>query len=109
MIDSQLRQVMTPACSVFHGLNTVDYFRDFSVDHVISELRIKAPDAFHLFCQLGNCDRVDSPESSHDLHVKCVSSLTTLLKCRSIKVLGVQLLLTFMLIAQATSKQVGCK
>ena len=59
-----------------------------------------------LLCLIGKTDRHDDPDHAQVTQLQSDSSLLNLLKCRSIKVLGVQLLLMFMLNAQATSKQV---
>ena len=99
VIDSQVQQVMNPSHSVYHGPDTLEHFHSFSVDGVISELRTHAPDVFRLFNLIGKSDRHDDPENARITQLKSISSLLTLLKCRSVKVLGVQLLLTFMLIA----------
>ena len=63
-----------------------------------------------LVMQLGQTDRYTSdlsgsaPFNSGEL--KALMSLFTLVKCRSTKVLGIQLLITFMLIARSASRQV---
>ena len=64
----------------------------------------QAPDVYHLFRRLARKGIDDSDENTDAL--KPVIALCTLLKGRSIRVLGVQLLLMFMLIARATSKQI---
>ena len=107
VIDSQIHQAMNPTHSVYHGPDTLDHFHSFSVDGVISELRSHAPDVFRLFSLIGKTDGHDDSDIATVTQLKAISSLVSLLKCRSVKVLGVQLLLTFMLIARATSKQVN--
>ena len=99
--------MMNSARSAYHGPDTVDHFYSFSIDCVISELQTHAPDIFRLFNLIGNVDRHEDAEHTKVAHLQSVSSLLNLLKCRSVKVLGVQLLLTFMLIARATNKQVS--
>ena len=91
---------------MYHGPDTLQHFQSFSIDEVLREIRTHAPDVLHLFQVIGKPDRHDDPEVARVSQIMLVSSMATLLKCRSIKVLGAQLLLTFMLIARATSKQV---
>ena len=55
---------------------------------------------------LGQTNRHDKgDELAPHSQLRVMTSLTTLLKCRSIQILGVQLLLTIMLIAHSTRKQ----
>ena len=59
-----------------------------------------------LIYQLRNCSRHEGDkddEHSHAATLKSVTALSTLLKCCSVKVLGLQLFLSIMLIARATS------
>ena len=105
-VESQVQCLLNPSREVYHGPDTLQNFQTFSVDEVLSEIRTHAPEVLHLFQVIGKPDRHDDPETTRISQITLISSLVTLLKCRSIKVLGVQLLLTFMLIARATSKQV---
>lgn len=107
LLENQLQQVMNSSRSVYHGPDSVAHFDSFSIDGVISELRTHCPDVFQLFNALGRIERCDDPCSAQVAQLRSVSSLLTIIKCRSVKVLGVQLLLTFMLIARATCKQVN--
>ena len=107
VLESQLQQVMNPAHPVYHGPDTVAHFDSFSIDGIINDLRMHCPDVFRLFNTLGTVDRCNDTSSTQVSQLKAVTSLLALLKCRSVKVLGTQLLLTFMLIARATNKQVN--
>ena len=107
VLVSQVQLMMNSARSAYHGPDTADHFHSFSIDHVISELHTHAPDVFRLFNIIGNADRHEDAEHAKVAQLQCVSSLLNLLKCRSVKVLGVQLLMTFMLIARATNKEVS--
>ena len=98
--------MMNLARSAYHGPDTVDHFYSFSIDHVISELHTHASDVFRLFNLIGKVERHEDSEHTKVAQLQSVSSLLNL-KCRSVKVLEVQLLLTFMLIARATNKQVS--
>ena len=107
-LNEQMSQLLCPDFSVFHGPNTIDHFHQFSVDAVIAELQSNAP--AELFTVLGQSSRHSEADHLAKLsQLRVMSSLTTLLKCRSVQALGVQLLLTFMLIARSTSKQVYTK
>ena len=109
-LNEQMSRLLCPDLSVFHGPNTVDHFHQFSVDAVIAELQSNAPDLYELFTVLGQSSRHSEADNLAKLsQLRVMSSLTTLLKCRSVQALGVQLLLTFMLIARSTSKQVYTK
>ena len=105
-LECQVQQLMHSSRAVYHGPDTLEHFDSFSIDGVISEIRTYAPDLLHLLHVIGWVDRHENPDISRVAQLQVLSSLTTLLKCRSVRVLGVQLLLTFMLIARATSKQV---
>ena len=101
-----------PSNAAYHGPDTVEHFDEFSMDTVVSECKEYAPDLLKLLMRLGQTDRfvpVSDASSSNRYNVaelKALMSLFTLIKCRSKKVLGIQLLLTFMLIARSASRQV---
>ncbi len=101
--------VMHPGNAVYHGSDSITHFDTFSVDTVVTEFKQFTPDLLQLFKSLGRCQQhvhdTDQPLELDD--VKVATSLCTLMKCRSVKVLGLQLLLTFILSARATSKQVS--
>ena len=102
-LQSQMLAVLRPEHQVYHGPNTIENFQTFSIETVVSELQCHAPDAFQLLKSLS--DQKD--EESVTLHnLRIVTALVAILKNRSVRLLGVQLLLTFTLIARATSKQV---
>ena len=102
-----MSQPLQADLSANHGPNTVNHFEEFSIDVVIAELKRNAPDVHKLFSILGQTNRHDDGDDLKRLsQLRVMTSMTTLLKCRSVKVLGVQLLIVFMLIARSTSKQV---
>lgn len=107
VIENQVAKLMNPAHCVHHGPDTLDHMEKFSLDAIITEIRAHAPDVFRLINVIGGSDRLADSDITQVTQLRSVSSLLTLLKCRSVKVLGVQLLLTFMLIARATSRQVN--
>lgn len=105
--DTQMSQLLQADLSVHHGPNTVNNFEEFSVDAIFEELRRYAPDVYKLFCTIGQTSlHNEEDELSRLSQLRVMTSMTTLLKCRSVQVLGVQLLIAFMLIARSTSKQV---
>ena len=103
-LQSQMSVVMHPNHQVNHGPNTVENFHNFSIESVISELQSHAPDVFQLLKSLGTLSNQEDEGGHHTL--KAVIALVALLKSRSVPILGLQLLLTFTLIARATNKQV---
>ena len=108
-LDVQMHRALHTSNAIFHGLNSIEHFESFSLERVLQELHEYAPDVLSLFSALARIDRHDEDQdSSHLSQLRVVTALCTLLKGRSTKVLGIQLLITFMLVARATSKQVRC-
>ena len=93
---------MNPHHLVFHGPDTVEHLEHFSIDDVVSEFKQHAPDLHEVFQSLGK-----SSDDDPNREIKIFTSLCTLIKSRSKKVLGLQLLISFMLLARSTSKQVS--
>ena len=106
-LELEMDGLLNPRNDVFHGPNTIEHFKSFSVDNVLAEIRHQAPNVYHLLHRLAR-KRIDDSDENID-SLKPVVAICTLLKGRSVRILGVQLLLTFMLIARATSKQVKKK
>ena len=102
----QMQTLLRPDKETCHGPDTVHHFETFSLDAVIAELHAHAPDVVQLFQQLGRCDRFSDDELLRTSELRSMTALCTLLKSRSVKLLGIQLLISFMLIGRATSKQV---
>ena len=84
------------------ALTTVEHLEHFSIDGVISEFKQHAPYLHEVFQSLGK-----SSDDDPNREIKIITSLCTLIKSRSKKVLGLQLLISFMLLARSTSKQVS--
>ena len=105
-LDDQMQTLLRPDKMTSHGPDTVLHFRSFSLDAVIAELHAHAPDVVQLFQQLGRGDRFSDDQLLRTGQLRSMTALCTLLKSRSVRVLGVQLLISFMLIGRATSKQV---
>ena len=104
-LKAQMRALTVPSHSTYHGPDTVGHLDTFSVDNIIAEFRQHCPDILALLQCLGNSSVDDDPSKQ----AKIITCLSTLMKCYSKKVLGVQLMTSFMLLARATSKQVQCE
>lgn len=100
---SELDTLTQPHNSVFHGPDTVQHLQTFSIENLISEFTQLAPHLYELLIKLGQ-GRYQFQATGPSM--KAIMALCTLIKGRSSKVLGLQMLITFMLIARATSKQV---
>ena len=100
--------------AVFHGPNTISHFEEFSLDKIRSEMKENAPLLFQLFNGLsrsdGNEDSPDSPQGTSDNQgdgdLKALTSVSVMLKSRSPRLLGLQLLIGMMLVGRATSRRV---
>lgn len=88
--------------AAYHGPDTVEHLERFSMDTITSDFVQYAPHLYQLLCQLGQ-GRCQSESRESNQAIMC---LCALMKGRSKMVLGMQLLITFMLIARATSRQV---
>jgi hypothetical protein len=105
-LSLEMNGLLTPHLSLYHGPNTIDNFNKFLMDELVGELTKLAPNLYKLFQDLGQTYRHAVDNESEGDNVMAVMSLCTLLKCRSQKVLGVQLLIALMLLARSTNKQV---
>ncbi len=102
-LSSDMNAVINPGNAAYHGPDTIAHFDTFSIDAVVANFNQFGPNLYQLFKSLGQCGQQPVPLDE----VKVVMSLCTLHKCRSVKVSGLQLLLTLMLVARATSRQVS--
>ena len=96
---SQVEQLVSPSHAVYHGPNTIDNFKHFSIDTITKEYEQYAPELFKLLTEIGDC-------SEGDTDVKVVTAMSTIGKLCSRKALGLQLLTSFMLLSRGTSRQV---
>ena len=106
-LESQVGGLLSSQNAVYHGPDTVTHFNDFSMDHVITEFKKQAPDVWQLLNNLVNTGRFSEDTEQHQLAQLRIVSCWSTLKTRSHKSLGVQLLVSLMLIARATSWRVG--
>ena len=103
-LSLEMNTITSSRHSAYHGPDTLDHFNSFSMDGIINEFRLHAPELWKLFTAIAHTELCSVGEEDT---TKVVVSLCTLLKSRSKKVLGLQLLISFMLIARATSKRVS--
>ena len=107
LLAQQMDSLLQHGHHIIHGPNTPDHFHNFSMEAIIDEIRTSAPSVYELFLHLGDTGRNVIGESTSAEQRKAIMSLCTVLNARSQKVNGMQLLLSLMLIARATSKQVS--
>lgn len=108
-LSSEFLSLLQPVHAVYHGPDSIAHFESFSIDAIISEFQQLAPNLYELLKSLGGGASAANDSDGMQLEeVRVATSLSILLKCRSVKLLGVQLLLTLMLLARATSRQVHC-
>lgn len=101
-LQRELDSLVDPRNAAYHGPDSITHFRAFKIESVITEFKQQAPNLYQLLSSLGQ-----SVQTSNDEHeMKVAMSISILLKCRSVKVLGIQLLITLMLLARATNRQV---
>ncbi len=91
--------------AVLHGPNTQAHVSGFTRDEVVQELKRKCPRMYELFQEVARTQRTVAEDASvlPLPELKVVMSMCTLLNARS---KGVQLLISLMLVARATNKQV---
>ena len=107
-LSSEITTLLQSSHTVYHGPDTITHFNQFSIESILDEVREHAPNLFAPLMRLGRSDRLSSDSAEKDLcgEVRTLSSLCILLKSKCKKVLGLQLLVSFMLIARATNHRV---
>ena len=103
-LQNQMAAILDVRHQVYHGPNTVENFHSFSIESVISELQNHAPDVFQLLQLLGKVSDQENEEGHTVQDLRPLTAIIALLKNRSVRLLGVQLLLNFTLIARATNR-----
>ena len=95
-LTDQMGSLAAPQNIPYH---TVEHFNTMTLETVIGECKQLAPDVLHLLGKLGNAeaDEVDG---------KLLMALCALIRSRTRRALGVQLLMSFMVVARSTSTQV---
>lgn len=107
LLVQQMDSLLQHGDQIIHGPSTPVRFPTFSLKGIAEEIQRNAPDLLQLFNHLGDTGRNTTPGTGTPVEQrKAIMSLCTLMNARSRTANGLQLLLTFMLIARATSKQV---
>ena len=98
-LTDQMQSLAAPQNILYHGPDTVEHFNTMTLETVIGECKQLAPDVLQLLGKLGNAEaeKVDG---------KLLMALCALIRSRTRRALGVQLLMSFMLVARSTSTQV---
>ena len=107
MLNNQIRNLTSPSTLLSHGPDTPEQLEKFTLNAVIAEVRVLAPDLLSLFCTLGETERNANEKQglmTEDIMALC--SLCILLNAWSMRVKGLQLMISMMLTARGTSKQV---
>ena len=93
---------------VTQGPSSLDSFHELDLASIIAELKFRAPDLYHLYVVLGDTQRNRQNEDVQVTteEVKVVASMCSMLNARSARMKGLQLLVSFMLVARATCRQV---
>lgn len=93
---------------LLHGPDTVAHFHDFSMSSVVAELQASCPHIYSLMQRLGSTQRYVhvSDDALPDEELKGVMAICTLLNARSARIKGMQLMISLMLVARASGKQV---
>lgn len=102
----QADSVIQHKSAVTDGPSSLDAFNYFNFSSIITELQLHAPDLYRLFMMIGDTTRNQVTDEITSEQTKAVSALCSLLSARSMRMKGLQLLVSMMLIARATSKQV---
>ena len=102
----QMDSLLQHGDHIIHGPSTPARFSDFSVQALTDEICSAAPDVHRLFLSLGDTERNQVDEGTPVEERKAIMSLCMVLNARQRQANGLQLLISFMLIARATSKQV---
>ena len=103
LID-QAEKAMSLAPKSSKGPDSHERLSEFHIDTIISELSECSPDLYQFFRLVGDTARSSNKLAQSDLTVeemKVMMSLCTILNARCNRFKGMQLLLSFMLVAQA--------
>ena len=76
-LDDQMQCLLHPSNVVFHGPDTVEHFDNFSIDNILSELKVKAPDVVDLFQTLSRCNQTDEEDYQKLVQLRMITSLCT--------------------------------
>ena len=103
---SQADTLIHHASVVKHGPSSITAFRELDLASIVAELQFQAPDLYHLYMMVGDTKRNQDDGEVTTEEIKAVASMCSLLNARSANMKGLQLLMSMMLVARATSRQV---
>ncbi len=102
----QINTLTTSSHSASHGPDTIHHFQEFTMDQLLKEFEQYAPDVLQLLKALGDVQTTGADEVAPTQDGKVVVAMCTLMRSRTRRVLGLQLLISFMLVARSTNCQV---
>lgn len=102
----QADEILHHKSAVTEGANSLESFYALNLDVIVGELQSRAPDLYNLYMMLGDAKRNQQKEEVTTEEVKAVTSMCSMLNARSARMKGLQLLISMMLVARATSRQV---
>lgn len=102
LLMQQMDSLTQHGDQILHGPNTLARFPEFSMKGITEEIHKHAHYVYQLFLHLRYTDSKETPVEER----KAIMSLCTILNAWCRQANGLQLLLSFMLIARATSTQV---
>ena len=105
-LQSEVDSVVASKAILVHGPDFPENFSSFLMKFLIQELKDSCPKLYGLIQQLSKTKGNDSDSSITGEELKCVMALCTILNARSSRVRGIQLMMSLMLLARSTSKQV---
>ena len=105
-LSSEISDPVLSRNILLHGPDTVEHFDDFSMTAVIATLKATCPEVYSLVQQLGSTQRYARDGVLPDEELKGVMAICTLLNARSSWVKGLQLMISLMLVARASGRQV---
>ncbi len=105
-LAGQMNGLTISSHSASHGPDTISHFDDFTMDQLLKEFEQYAPDVLQLLKTLGDVQTTGADEVNPTQDAKVVVAMCTLMRSRTRKVLGLQLLISFMLVARSTNCQV---
>lgn len=108
MYTAEMTQLQHSVQLALHGPDTMERFSSFTMESVVQEISLQAPQLYQLFHRVGKSQRNRHPETEGYTveEIKAVMSLCTLLNASTSRARGVQLLMGLGLIARGTHKQV---
>ena len=104
-LEQQATGLVSSSC-LMYGPDTIQHLNSFSLKGILIDVVRQAPDLLQLFRVLSRSSRNVHNDSLSVEEIKSLVSLCILLNARTNRASGIQLLISIMLIARSTSKQV---